>query len=252
MARVYQELKNKTVVILKPSEVANTPGAAIIKKLGGANFDDLFNGFCAYFRQNGGWNWTGAPITPDSGAILDGEPNARLGQCVAFARAFRLLAITNKPYGLGITEALVGDPGSRGKYAGRYSNGFISTHPLGGVFGLQGNVWSPAPSLPPTAPLAPLYCWGDHKTVPFDGRFYDPSYGKIYNKLSDMATYHLRPEDDRKLDLSKHRVIEADDRSGSVWYFVALSQALCNQLQKTNCLQGPYRKKQDVPPALLS
>jgi hypothetical protein len=161
---------------LKPSDILSVPGGKILRKIGVADFEHLFPAFCDFFHGQDNWTWVGKTLTPSAPMILDGE--AKTGQCLALASALRLLAMTRKPFGLGIPDVDLGRfTKSDGLYYGRYQQGFLSEHPIGGILNLLPNVYEPLNALPkPASRLAPLYLWENHKVLKYNGKFYDPSY----------------------------------------------------------------------------
>lgn len=253
MSNVYKALAQNRVPDM--IGINQAPGKLIMGNINvhQRTFGNLFDGFCNYFHAPLRWTWTGNPVTPPSAEILDGD--RKTGQCLALARALQLLATTVQPHGCGLAPGTVGDPFVQGRYTGRYARGFISAHPIGGILGLMPNVIGTQNASIMLCGLVPLYAWADHKVVPWNGRFYDPSYRLIFNTLVSMATYHVKKEDDflpgpegvrlRALpgfpqsQADKFTIV--DDHSGSVRYF--------RQLQPNECaakgmplgtLQGPY------------
>jgi|ERR1035441_4957100 hypothetical protein len=184
MPNVYKALSQNQVPHL--IGIHDAPGKIIMRGIPvhARTMDNLFTEFCRYFRTQ--WTWDGGPATPTAAAILDGD--SHLGQCLALARALHVLAVTPWPHGLGLAAATVGDPYASGRYKGRYGKGFISAHPLAGVLHLNPNVFDTTNANFAQCGHMPLYAWSDHKAVPFNGRFYDPSYGQVWNSLLSMAT----------------------------------------------------------------
>ena len=189
--------------IAKQDLNAVCPGRSVMKSMVfSPSITALLDAFCKIFRTNNNWTWTGAAVTPSPGAILDGD--AKTGQCVALAIAFKKLAILAFPNGLGLPE---GDLGTASPYYGRHGHGFVSVHRDvdGGntVLGLPSNIVSVVadPNLYnlPVACQPELYSWDNHKTVPYGGKFYDPSYWNVYNRLEDMVTYHFCAADDNAI-----------------------------------------------------
>lgn len=250
MPEIYRALVEMRPVIFKPSEVTAVPGGIIMQRIvGPAELGSLFTSFCQYFGANNRWTWTGGAVTPSGAAILDGA--AVTGQCLALARALRLLITMRKPYGLGYSENQVGDPHGPGQYQGRYGQGFISSH--GGVhattvLGLRSNVFDTSHADIQQCNRLPLYSWGNHKVVPYKGRYYDPSYHKIYRKLSEMASYHVRAEGiARRVTLQggkqvRQEFTHAESPSGSPVYFRELDPPEFQLVgASAGALQGPYQ-----------
>ncbi len=254
---IYSDIVNGLQKTVLPSQIAGCPGGRIM--LGGEElhtFSSLFDKYWRYFHAGNHWTWNGGTGTPSGASILDGT--AATGQCVAFARALRLLGTTRRPFGLALSDKVVEDPFSKGRYEGRYKFGFVSQHvsPLGGhlVAGLPANVikppvnpdmFEPLTALPATHQRSTYYLWSDHKVVPFQGRYYDPSYGRIWNSLPSMAAYHMksdRPTIKRNLNKATGgtevcEFTEAEDAGGgSVWF---RDFSLPEMAFSVGC-QGPY------------
>jgi hypothetical protein len=242
MPNVYKALCANPPQVPDLIGINQAPGKIIMRQVPvqvhERTMDNLFRYFCAYFHTPGNWTWDGSPGTPDPADILDGDK--RRGQCLALARAFRTLATTPWPHGIGLLPASVGEPRLLGFYDGRYHKGFVSTHPPAGILALRGNVFDAAnPNLTNCGRVH--YSWQDHKVVPYNGRFYDPSYAKIWNTLSAMATYHIINDD---YTFNKNIYVVADDSSGSRCYFRLLTLEQCNLVQPQvsygAAMQGPY------------
>lgn len=140
-------------------------------------FPDLFAAFTeVQFTQH--WAWRPNAGGWDHYGLLDGTKVA--GECQHFARNLLFLARAPAPYGLGLGAGAVSVGQS---YKGSSNNGFVAVH--NGIFlGLRSNV-APAPNY--AGP--PLYVWENHKTVQWNGRFWDPCYVTSYAPESAMAAY---------------------------------------------------------------
>jgi hypothetical protein len=259
MPDIYKNLENGLPVNALPSVYRTTWGEQVLAGTNGVStIDALFASFCRHYRNAGRWVWTGAARTPAAGAMLDGDANARTGQCLALARAFRLLATFRRPLGLGFAEAAVGNPGddAGGQYKGQFGNGFVSVHSAltspGTVLGLPANVFTaPLPNSPFTRVTAGtartgLYLWANHKTVPYLGRYYDPSYGRVWDSKPQMAQYHLhagQPLQRVELTATGQQkttsYLPATAPNGGTVYFRAL---LDDEVMATNTngYQGPF------------
>jgi hypothetical protein len=256
MPNVYQVLQNKLPVFLKPSELkTKVPGQIIAGDPSVRDFPTLFQAFCKYFRTGGHWIWNGGSVTPSSGSILDGARNQ--GQCLALANALRFLALQPKPFGLGINEGELGEPSTDagGLFKGQFGFGFVSEHSdltsRGSVLGLQSNVFqAPNPATHLTlvsmaTPRSGLYLWENHKTVSYLGRYYDPSYGRIWDNKPQMAKFHIKVAN----PLQRVETTPAGKQETTLYYpasggggDVYFRSLLPAEAQATNCngYQGPF------------
>jgi len=203
MVNVYRDFLSGIGGSFDGENFARVPGGKIMAATNGRqDMDSLFDAFCQYFRITNPWLWVGGPVTPSAGEILDGEKNT--GQCFALARAFRTLAVSDKPYGIGLPQDEVGLPNEAlgGTFKGRNGAGFVSEHrddvsPPGTVLRLRSNIFLPPAAADPlvlvtgTSERTTLYLWANHKTVPYGGRYYDALYGKTWAEKKDMAVYDL-------------------------------------------------------------
>jgi len=252
MPNIYKSLVTRVPVdSIKPSDVANCPGTIILRRAQPPkNFDTMFNSFCAYFLVANHWIWNGGAVTPNSGDILDGTKNT--GQCAALANALRQMAILKPPFGLGINENLVGEAAglAKGQYDGANGFGFIAQHGAN-VKGLPANVFA-APAntqfldkISAASPRTTLYLWANHKTIPYAGKYYDPSYGVIWLSKASMATYEIDAENIERLENvqnSSHVIRTNYSRAtgaGGQFYFRTLLPDEVNATQ-TNGYQGPF------------
>lgn len=129
------------------------------------------------FLRADGWQWN--PRQPDGsgGAVLDFAQDD--GSCWYPAMALELLLSAPQPYGFEQPQ----DEVAHRRYAGAADSGFLALHDHRATFGLGYNVIHRA-----TARLLQgYYLWGNHVVTAFDGRFYDPSYNRLYGVLGDMA-----------------------------------------------------------------
>jgi hypothetical protein len=139
-------------------------------------FRNLFDAFMEQqFRVN--WVWQPNAGGSNNHGLLDGSKLS--GECLHFARNLWFLSRVPAPWGLGLDR----DQIRTSEYKGATNNGFASRHP--GVFlQLRANV----AGLPGYAGPA-LYVWENHKTVLYQGTYYDACYGVTYNNEADMAAY---------------------------------------------------------------
>lgn len=240
MADVYKALhEGRAPNLAGPA----APGMTVIANIVGVHdFDSLFTSFCNYFHIPGNWTWNGGAGTPSSQSILDGD--AKTGQCVALARALRMLAEAAPPYGLGL--AGVGDPYVQGRYTGQTAQGFISDHPGNpGVLGLRANIFTIGDIR--FCPRGQLYAWDDHKVVPYNGRFYDPSYRHVLNTLPEMAAYQVTGEVRRNHILGRPPAevwtfyLATHAVNGTQVYFRCLTPAeTLSRATSPGAAQGPY------------
>jgi hypothetical protein len=256
MAEVYRVIADRKPEVIKPSELFSVPGTLILRDMSRPDVPSLFASFCRYFRAQRRWIWDGGKTTPRSADILDGVRS--LGQCAALAQAFRALATLPKPYGLGLTESQVGDPNGAagGLYKGRFNNGFVAAHgdltSPGVVLGLQSNVFSvPTHAVrfsPVTigSPRTNLYLWENHKTVPYLGRYYDPSYGRVWDAKEQMAMFHIR----ESVPI-KRTELTADNKQKTTTYYTGVGTSnaevyfrdlLDEEVRSVQCrgYQGPF------------
>jgi hypothetical protein len=160
------------------------------------------------------WQWSGSTSTPPPGEVLDGEKRA--GNCRSLSRALRILAASPRTLSVSPVESIHLGLGLEPRlftetdYSGEHDEGFVAEHSAGdglGVFGLEPNVIGNGGS--------PLYFWGSHQVMKYGGRYWDPSYGRVYNSLSEMALFTIVKE------RTKNGVTncEARSRRGETVYF---------------------------------
>lgn len=139
------------------------------------SFDHLFRLFTEAAQNRFVWKRSSLK----SGELLDNTSNSVTGDCAQLARMLILLAQLPHPYGAGLAgnfEIVT--------YSGKYNKGFISNHERE-VLRLKANTRL-INSEQPTC-----YLWENHKVVSHNGKFYDPCYNKIYQKLEEMAEYEI-------------------------------------------------------------
>jgi hypothetical protein len=121
-------------------------------------------------------------------AVLDERTTA--GECHFVAEALRVLLVTAAPYGFGVPSAQV----SVAQYAGAGGDGFLSGHPIGGVFQTFCNVYNPVTH----ALHANLRRWSNHwvtfyNNLNYINQYFDACYDVSYHQLSAMARVDLGP-----------------------------------------------------------
>jgi hypothetical protein len=185
--------------------VAQLPGKKIMSGKP-SSFKTMFDAFIAFIHapQNG-LTWDGSGGGGGGAGLIDGDRIT--GECAMFAKSLQVLAYAPSPHGLGLPVADVGYV----SYTGRYQNGFISNHPLGGLVRLRPNVADQA-----------LYVWSNHKVISYQGTLWDPMYSTTYKTKDDMALYHIVEE--IEIEEDKYFSAEATNRVGSepgfagVWF----------------------------------
>jgi hypothetical protein len=234
----------------------STPGGQVMQlweQQNGQDLEDLLRLFCQVFQGPGAWTWSGGNVTPEPEKILDGDADAKLGQCEALANAFRLLATCGEratcgeDLGLELSEAEVERPE---QYSGENREGFIADHPIDGILNLQPNVYMPCEGLPgPRSPLAPLYRWANHKVVKYRSKWYDPSYAKIWNQIEDMAQYHVRTKD----AVADRCICEEATSNGKSSWLIAFTYEVSLRLgpgRRANLYMGLYDDEAEANAAL--
>jgi hypothetical protein len=182
MARIYHVISdyypspayaNQLSTALKEAGplLNSLPGIKIMNQ-NPRDLNDLFNKFVTYIHGPNGFRWNGSAGGATGHPLLDN--NKKEGECAMFARAFMILAIAPKPYGLGLNKTDF----ELASYSGPNKKGFVSNHPVTGVVGLMPNVTGQA-----------LYFWMNHKVVKYQNRYYDVMYNVTYNSLKDMTAY---------------------------------------------------------------
>jgi len=235
-------------VPINPQEWLTTPGGQVIQRWNrnreATSMDAFLAEFCVILHTPGYWTWNPAK-NPDAYSILDGDQ--KVGECQALARAFRVLATCGNGLGLTFREGEVGEPTRPGGwYEGRHAKGFISNHPLAGILNLLPNVYPPGDEFPkPDSTLAQLYFWANHKVVPYGGKFYDPSYHNIYDKLEDMSVYHVCSDSLSKTDANE--ILKIETSNGMPMWMIEFSVKNSQFLRpdparKSNLYMGPYRE----------
>ena len=170
------EGKIKEAIKSLPGPVENLPGMKILNTMPKpTNFLQLFNTFVTFIHHPGnGYTWDGRIKGGSAYKLLDGD--VKSSECATFANAFMMLVWAPKPFGLQLPKGEV----ELQSYSGISKLGFVSTHPVGGVMGLQSNV---AGGL--------YYVWDNHKVVKYQNRLYDVMYNTSYGQKEDMVQYQI-------------------------------------------------------------
>jgi len=246
-------------VPVNPEEWLATPGGKVIQRWNrnreATSIDAFLGEFCEIFHTPGYWTWNPAK-NPDAYSILDGDQT--VGECQALARAFRTLATCGNGFGLTFKESEVAEPtrAGGGWYEGRHCMGFVSRHPLAGILNLLPNVYPPGNRLPGTdSRLAELYFWANHKVVPYNGKFYDPSYNKIYDKLEDMSAYQVCEDNNSKTD--ENVILKIETSNGKPHWMIEFSTKNSQFLRpdptrKSHLYMGPYHDREEAKVALAN
>jgi hypothetical protein len=169
------------------ADLALTTGGLILNAQVGVDFGTLFTTFNTMtnnFTWNGGVGYSVGRVLE----TLDGTRTT--GECKILAAALLGLWVFPAPFGLGQSGADL--------RASLYTfenydeaNGFISNHPQMGVRNLLPNILHPHGDPLDPRTYQPLYQWGDHKVVFYNGRLWDPSYKQIWGHESDMVAFEF-------------------------------------------------------------
>lgn len=210
-------------------------------------FQALFSLFTEKSRAFG-WDW--APGTSAKGYVfIDGMKAA--AECRAFAGGLFYLAVAPKPFGLGMK---LNQGGQNGVWLVNHcpDKGFISVHPDGGVCNLSADILiNPNAAVEPALHNCSLKYWANHKVVLYNGLFYDPAYGTIYEAENDMESLHVE-ETQVLAGVADFKTLEQNDLRGAcilkcksatdrVYYFRRTPQTL---LASERIYQGPISKQQ--------
>jgi hypothetical protein len=211
----FSEVQSGVIAVAEEDAAlaAGTLGGRVLAALAGNTFQQLFATFNA---QTGAFVWNPAASGSYTfGRVLEALDGVRTsGECKIIAGALLGLWVFPPPFGLG--QHASSPKASLYKFENYDSNeGFISHHPVGGVRGLRPNIMHPLGNAQDLNTRAPLYQWGDHKTVFYSGRLWDPSYQQIWNHERDMVAFQftgLRSPADR--DAYEVRVVTGDAAKG--------------------------------------
>lgn len=132
--------------------------------------------------QLGGWTWApgvAAGAVSAGAELLQGSRVS--GECAAVANALSMVLTTAAPYGL------AQGPGNFTvrTYSGAHNQGFIAAHAP--ILNLNPNVYDPA-----TGNRQNFYVWDNHKTVEYNGEFFDACYNTSYMAQANMAQAQLQ------------------------------------------------------------
>ncbi len=175
-------------------EVGNSLGGMIlaayaIANPGAPNFAALFatfNTLTGHFR----WDPSGAGAYTSTKAMQMLDGTRASGECKVIAAA--LLGLWNFPAPFGLGQAQAMPHASLYKFENYDANeGFVSHHPMLGVRGLRPNIMHPQGTAMDLNTRQPLYKWGDHKAVYYQGRLWDPSYRAIWDSEAEMVAFEF-------------------------------------------------------------
>ena len=190
---------SSVIEIVEKFSASTIPGTQIMRKVQKLvresdterqKFEALWMTYVEYTR---GANWTWAPQQSERGSrLIDGAMTAV--ECAGFAGGLFLLAVAPAPWGLGMAKDDAGVAGvaphhtyTEPKVEG-VNLGFVSAHPRTGVLNLMPNVHTPLDAtLDEGIRGTSFYLWSNHKTMLYDGRWFDPSYGVQYAAEADMS-----------------------------------------------------------------
>ncbi|HEK1626331.1 TPA: hypothetical protein SMR28_004049 [Pseudomonas aeruginosa] len=180
------------------------------------SFDHLFRLFTEVAQNRFAWKRS----ILKSGVLLDDTSNSVTGDCAQLARMLVLLAQLPIPYGAGLAGNF-----DIATYRGKHNFGFISNHERE-ILRLKANTRL-INSEQPTC-----YLWENHKVVSHNGKFYDPCYNKIYQRLEEMAVYEITKEE------GKNCIATHCEMRTSHYFKANITPALEYEetLSKTSCL----------------
>ncbi|HEJ5025364.1 TPA: hypothetical protein SL662_006030 [Pseudomonas aeruginosa] len=184
LVEVFLANKNQIPETTKPSQEKATSNSSFGRQVihsykGGVDsFDHLFRLFTEVAQNRFTWRRSNLK----SGELLDDTSNSVTGDCAQLARMLVFLAQLPIPYGAGLAGKF-----DIATYSGKHNKGFISNHERE-ILRLKANTRL-INSEQPTC-----YLWENHKVVSHNGKFYDPCYNKIYQRLEEMAVYEITEE----------------------------------------------------------
>jgi hypothetical protein len=204
------------------------------------HFYSLFKAFLSNGQKNN-WIWNGNPLnTGNWGTLLDGT--SKEADCDVFCAALIKLAKLPPPYGLLLTEPIT--PKS---YSGKYNQGFVVNESRIRSFGHRCAVNNVLNVFPPNSPpssgaaasfsaatAAPtasspaldaslvqqtdrsneLTLWMSHTAVFYQGKFWDPCYGSLYDNNAEFVDYEITGEN------NVQNYYSAEDSQGREFYFL--------------------------------
>ncbi len=186
----FAEVQPADAIPLDQADLAALPstiGGQVLASRPGANFQALFTNFNLLTN---GFNWDpsgkGSFTVAKTLETLDGTRTS--GECKVLAAALLGLWVFPPPLGLGQSRST---PKASLYRFENYSDddGFISHHPLLGVRNLSPNILHPHGNRSDRNTYQPLYQWGDHKVVFYDGKLWDPSYKEVWNHEDEMVAF---------------------------------------------------------------
>lgn len=197
---IYRCLNGDRAFAANVQQVANwinSPGGRTIngQVLGGLNHGNVLafsNRFHDTLAHHDLWTWN--PFIPGEWEghgcrVADGDINA--GECAMLAQALFVLLTYPNPYGF---NEDAGNFEVR-QYHGANNHGFIVRH-QNAPFHLDANIYNVG------GHRVDYYLWSNHKTLRYNGRFYDPSYGTsqggqgFYANEDAMATAQIQGDID--------------------------------------------------------
>lgn len=166
-----------------------TLGGRVLAANPAHNFQSLFDTFN---NMTGTFVWDpsarGSYSVSRALETLDGTRTS--GECKILAAALLGLWVFPPPFGLGQSRS--SPTASLYKFENYDANeGFISHHPIQGVRGLRPNIMHPLGNPADLNTRQPLYQWGDHKVVFYNGRLWDPSYKSVWNHEGEMVAFEF-------------------------------------------------------------
>ena len=215
----------------------STIAGQVLASRPGANFQALFTNFNLLTN---GFTWDpsgrGAYTVPKVLATLDGTRTS--GECKILAAALLGLWVFPPPLGLGQSRS---SPNASLYTFKNYDddNGFISHHPPLGVRNLAPNIMHPHGTVADLSTRQPLYQWGDHKIVFYDGKLWDPSYKAVWAREEEMVAFEFTGLQHPR-DANAHQVKVVTPSQAKGW--------LANQLMylvydlSVYVWKGPYRE----------
>lgn len=216
-------------------DLATTFGGIVMRHCQGNSFSQLFD----FFNQHSVIVWDpsgkgGFSVTKTL-QVLDGSLHQ--GECKVIAAALLGLWVFPAPFGLG--------QGGSSPTATLYtfdnydsSDGFISHHPKAGIRGLRPNIMEPSGNQFDCATRQPLYQWGDHKCVYYNGRLWDPSYKRVWSREEEMVAFEFTGRKHSR-DHQGYQVRVVSGDAGKGWLPGNLMYMKCDFLN--GGWRGPYK-----------
>lgn len=192
------------------------------------NFNNLTNGF----TWNGGVGYSVARVLE----TLDGTRTT--GECKILAAALLGLWVFPPPFGLGQSHVT---PRASLYTFENYdnANGFISNHPQTGIRNLLPNILHPHGDPLDPRTYQPLYQWGDHKAVFYNGQLWDPSYKQIWANESEMVAFEFTGQGHPR-DPNAHQIRVVTPNIAKGWQANQILYMIFNHMN--GGWRGPYRE----------